>query len=49
VIYAVSHRDYAALGGGAIAAMLRQGGVLVDVKSALTPQALPENVQYWSL
>ncbi|WP_231627710.1 nucleotide sugar dehydrogenase [Novosphingobium sp. AAP1] len=49
VIYAVSHREYAALGGAAIAAMLRPGGVLIDVKSALTPQALPAGVQYWSL
>ncbi|WP_333835960.1 nucleotide sugar dehydrogenase [Novosphingobium sp.] len=49
VIYAVSHRDYAAMGGAAIAAMLRPGGVLVDVKSALRTEDLPQGVQYWSL
>jgi UDP-N-acetyl-D-galactosamine dehydrogenase len=49
VIYAVSHREYAALGGPAIAAMLRPGGVLVDVKSASRHKRFRAGVQYWSL
>ncbi|WP_408589726.1 nucleotide sugar dehydrogenase [Novosphingobium sp.] len=49
VIFAVSHADYLALGSAAIGAMLSPGGVVIDVKSALTSDALPEGLRYWSL
>jgi len=51
LIFAVSHRDYLA-DPGAIYARLRQGGVLIDVKSALDgadPRLAARGIRYWSL
>ncbi|MGF1502263.1 MAG: nucleotide sugar dehydrogenase [Paracoccaceae bacterium] len=48
LILAVRHRSYLA-DPAALVAMLRPGGVLVDVKSALDPGTLPEHLTYWSL
>ncbi len=49
VVLAVSHSEYVALGVDGIAAMLRPGGVLLDVKSALPREALPAGIAYWCL
>lgn len=49
LVYAVPHRSYAALGPVGLASMVRQGGVLVDVRSALAPGQLPPGLAYWSL
>ncbi len=49
LIYAVSHDHYAAMGIDAIQAMIAPGGILIDVKSAVAPQALREDIRYWSL
>ena len=31
-----------------LAAMLRKGGIFVDIKSAIDPKAFPGNLRYWS-
>jgi UDP-N-acetyl-D-galactosamine dehydrogenase len=49
VVLAVSHAEYVTLGAVGIAAMLRTGGVLLDVKSALPREALPPGIAYWCL
>ncbi|MEP0189410.1 MAG: nucleotide sugar dehydrogenase [Erythrobacter sp.] len=48
LILAVNHADYLAE-GAQLAERLKQGGVLVDVKSALNREDLPEHLSYWSL
>jgi UDP-N-acetyl-D-glucosamine/UDP-N-acetyl-D-galactosamine dehydrogenase len=48
LILAVNHREYIE-NRESLYAMLRSNGVLVDVKSALAPEATPEGVAYWSL
>jgi UDP-N-acetyl-D-galactosamine dehydrogenase len=48
LILAVDHDSY--LGeGAALAARLKPGGVLMDIRSALDPKSLPEGLAYWSL
>ena len=32
-----------------LTAMLRDGGIFVDIKSAIDPKAVPGNLRYWSL
>ncbi|MBX9883743.1 MAG: nucleotide sugar dehydrogenase [Novosphingobium sp.] len=49
LIYAVSHTCYAAMGVDALQAMIAPGGTLIDVKSCVAPDALREDIQYWSL
>jgi len=49
LIYAVSHDAYAALGIPAIERMIETNGILIDVKSALRPAALRDDIRYWSL
>jgi UDP-N-acetyl-D-galactosamine dehydrogenase len=52
LVLAVSHRQFLALGEEKLAAPLRDGGVFVDVKSALDPsrvEALGRRLRYWSL
>ena len=49
LILAVPHRVLAKAGWGQLFAALVPGGVLVDVKSAISPQAVPANLHYWSL
>jgi UDP-N-acetyl-D-galactosamine dehydrogenase len=49
LVLAVSHREYVALGPAVLAAMVRPGGVLMDVKSALNPAEVGDGVVYWSL
>ncbi|MEI6641077.1 MAG: nucleotide sugar dehydrogenase [Novosphingobium sp.] len=49
LIYAVSHDAYAALGVSAIEGMVAEGGILIDVKSAVQPASLRSDIRYWSL
>lgn len=48
LVLAVNHAEYIANPADLIA-RVRQGGVLVDVKSALDREGLPEELVYWSL
>jgi UDP-N-acetyl-D-galactosamine dehydrogenase len=36
-------------GSAGIAAWLKPGGVLIDVKSVLAPAAIPTGIHFWSL
>jgi UDP-N-acetyl-D-glucosamine/UDP-N-acetyl-D-galactosamine dehydrogenase len=49
VVLAVSHRWYLSLGQQGIEAMIRDGGVLVDVKSVLDPARTGRRIRYWSV
>jgi UDP-N-acetyl-D-galactosamine dehydrogenase len=49
VVFAVSHKAYLEMGQEKLLAPLRDGGVLVDVKSALDPSKLGRGIKYWSL
>jgi UDP-N-acetyl-D-galactosamine dehydrogenase len=47
LILAVAHKEY--LADAALYGRVRDGGVLIDVKSALDATKVSRNVQYWSL
>jgi UDP-N-acetyl-D-glucosamine/UDP-N-acetyl-D-galactosamine dehydrogenase len=49
VVLAVSHKAYADLGIDRIVSTLRDGGIVVDVKSAFEPSKIDKRVRYWSL
>ncbi len=49
VVLAVSHKWYLGLGQPGIQAMIRDGGVLVDVKSVLDPSRAARRIRYWSV
>jgi UDP-N-acetyl-D-glucosamine/UDP-N-acetyl-D-galactosamine dehydrogenase len=50
LVVAVSHRQYAEMSAEALAKRVKQGGVIVDVKSMVDPSALPAGrVAYWCL
>ena len=49
VIYAVAHRVIKQQGEPFVFAMLAQGGVLIDVKSAIDRKGVPGSVLYWAL
>jgi UDP-N-acetyl-D-galactosamine dehydrogenase len=49
LVLAVSHRWYMDLGQPRLTAMVRDGGVVVDVKSALEPGRAERGIRYWSL
>jgi UDP-N-acetyl-D-galactosamine dehydrogenase len=49
VILAVSHREYLAMGQATLQRMVREGGIVVDVKSALDPAKVDRGLTYWSL
>lgn len=49
LVFAVPHREYLVLGTEAMLAMLRPGGVLIDVRSALDRATIPDTFLYWSL
>ena len=49
VVLAVSHRGYLELGQAGIQSMIRDGGVLVDVKSVLDPSRTERRIRYWSV
>jgi UDP-N-acetyl-D-galactosamine dehydrogenase len=48
MILAVNHREYLDM-AEQLTDRVRPGGVLIDVKSALQPQALRRDILYWSL
>jgi UDP-N-acetyl-D-galactosamine dehydrogenase len=50
VILAVSHDHYLTDASSyRLSSMLKPGGVVIDVKSALSPSDLPEGSTYWAL
>ena len=49
LVLAVSHKAYLEMGGAELAKRIVPGGILVDVKSVLSPAHLPPSVTYWSL
>lgn len=49
MVYAVSHSYYSQLGTDAIQAMVAPGGIVIDVRSALSPTDLRPDIAYWSL
>ena len=49
LVLAVSHRAYLRIGPESLTAALRDGGVVVDVKSALDPARISGRIRYWSL
>jgi UDP-N-acetyl-D-galactosamine dehydrogenase len=49
MVFAVCHRWYLDLGQAHLTGMVRDGGVMVDVKSALEPGARERGIRYWSL
>lgn len=49
VVVAVAHHQVRALGADKICDMVKPGGVVIDIKSIVNPEALPEHLSYWSL
>jgi UDP-N-acetyl-D-galactosamine dehydrogenase len=49
VLAAVPHRAYAALDGAALARLLREDGLLADLKGLWRHQELPPNLRRWTL
>jgi UDP-N-acetyl-D-glucosamine/UDP-N-acetyl-D-galactosamine dehydrogenase len=49
VILAVAHQAYLERGQDALLSLVRDGGVVVDVKSVLDPDRLGRGLSYWSL
>ena len=46
---AVSHRGYAGLDAGRLAALLRPGGLLADLKGMWRDLRLPDGIRRWVL
>jgi UDP-N-acetyl-D-galactosamine dehydrogenase len=49
LILAVPHSAYDGLDGSSVSGMLDPNGIFVDVKSSLAPEAMREDIIYWSL
>ena len=49
LVLAVSHKEFLALGQSKLLAMVKDGGVVTDVKSALDPHRMERGIRYWSL
>ncbi len=49
MIVAVPHRAFSALPVPSLVERLHPEGVLIDIKSMLTPSEIPESISYWSL
>ncbi len=49
LIFAVCHKWYLGLGQARLSSMIREGGVMVDVKGVLDPLAVERGIRYWSL
>ncbi len=49
IVLAVAHRQYLEMTTGRLLAPLKPGGIVVDVKSALSPEAIPSRFEYWCL
>ncbi len=49
LIFAVSHKWYLNLGQPRLLSMVRDGGIVLDIKSVLDPLRIDRPVRYWSL
>ena len=49
LVFAVSHKEYLAIPQAELLARVRDGGVVVDVKSALDPAKISRGHHFWSL
>jgi UDP-N-acetyl-D-galactosamine dehydrogenase len=49
LVLAVCHKSYSDWGQGRLLANVRDGGVVVDVKSVLDPTRVERQIRYWSL
>ena len=49
IILAVPHRAYIEDGGAGVIDRVRNGGVLMDIKSAIDPASVSKDIVYWSL
>jgi UDP-N-acetyl-D-galactosamine dehydrogenase len=49
LILAVCHDEYTAMGGEKLGAAVRDGGIVIDIKSALDPRTIGGTRRYWSL
>ncbi|NUP05005.1 MAG: nucleotide sugar dehydrogenase [Polyangiaceae bacterium] len=49
LVVAVAHKAYLDMGQEKLVGLVREGGVLVDVKSVLDPTRMTRGVQYWSV
>jgi UDP-N-acetyl-D-galactosamine dehydrogenase len=49
LVLAVPHRAYLGDGPGWLFERIGDGGVLIDVKSAVAPDTVPGNIRHWSL
>jgi UDP-N-acetyl-D-galactosamine dehydrogenase len=49
LILAVPHRQFLEMERRELFAMLRPGGILFDIKSAISPPEVPPDIGYWSL
>ena len=49
LVLAVSHAAYLELGQARLEGMIAEGGVIIDVKSALEPARCRSDLRYWSL
>jgi UDP-N-acetyl-D-galactosamine dehydrogenase len=49
MVLAVSHKWYLDLGQAKLLSMVRDGGILVDVKSVLEPSRTERGIRYWSV
>jgi UDP-N-acetyl-D-galactosamine dehydrogenase len=49
LVFAVSHKQYVEMGTPKVCELVRDGGVVADVKSALDPAKITRGIHYWSL
>jgi UDP-N-acetyl-D-galactosamine dehydrogenase len=49
LVLAVSHKKYLELGPKKILSSIKDGGIFIDVKSALHPSQMERGIRYWSL
>ena len=49
LVLSVPHRAYLDMPSDELVGRLRSGGVLIDVRSAIPPEAIPAGVRAWSL
>lgn len=49
VIFAVPHRDYVEAGWDLVSRLIKADGVVLDVKSKLSTEAKPQDIQLWRL
>jgi UDP-N-acetyl-D-galactosamine dehydrogenase len=49
LVLAVPHQSYTDAPVNRLVAALRDGGIFIDVKSAILPHTLPAGIKYWSL